>query len=497
MDSPKNTTPGYEEFLSDSDILDSIQVIYGEILKAPLLVQVIRVLVDISNAYRVIFYSVKKDKLFIEAENNPGTTKCILRDAFDVSRFPEKEKKKYFLTVINDVVQAREPVSIENSGNSNRYSSDAYISAKNPKAVLCLPMIYDRNFTGVIYFEYDKGRTFSNELIEKLFVIVRHIGISFGHSELYNTEIVNRKTRQKFLNSLFESDLGTSAEKVIDRIIDSDPSAENMDWNDFLDSIKAEEWYWEYMSKTVMLKIKNEELKRSLKKIKHLNMKKTESLVSIGNEIKITLNGLRQMLDVFRNEKKPHDKRRIVHSMLSEIDTLKNFVGDVFKRGVFENGSEIVSFRNENGSGGEKIKTGKEDRKEMVLEEDRNVLSHYDILNDDIPMDYEQAIVEFEGSEPFLIEVLEGFIYNVEKQVLTIKDAIEEKDFETILKEASSIKGGADNLTAWNLSVVSRELEMMAASKSVENADELINLLEKEFHRFKNFAIRKAQLYCE
>jgi len=110
---------------------------------------------------------------------------------------------------------------------------------------------------------------------------------------------------------------------------------------------------------------------------------------------------------------------------------------------------------------------------------------------DDIPMDFERAIKEFEGDKEFLMEVLDGFLENVRVQTGTIRQAISDGDAETVWKEAHSIKGGAANLTADELSGVAFELENIGKSGVLEESGKVLERLEKEISRLKVYAGHK------
>ena len=103
-------------------------------------------------------------------------------------------------------------------------------------------------------------------------------------------------------------------------------------------------------------------------------------------------------------------------------------------------------------------------------------------------MDLDKAIDEFEGDKEFLIEVLEGFLGNVKSQIGIIRQAISDGDTEVVRKEAHSIKGGAANLTAEDLSRVAFELENIGKSGNLEQTPDILDRLEEEFHRLEMFA---------
>ncbi len=97
------------------------------------------------------------------------------------------------------------------------------------------------------------------------------------------------------------------------------------------------------------------------------------------------------------------------------------------------------------------------------------------------PLDYKKAVEEFEGDEEFLAEVLEGFINNVKNQIRTIEQALDDGDSETIRKEAHSIKGGAANLTAYELSRIAFELEDIGISNAIAAGFDVTERLRNEF----------------
>jgi len=103
------------------------------------------------------------------------------------------------------------------------------------------------------------------------------------------------------------------------------------------------------------------------------------------------------------------------------------------------------------------------------------------------PMNFEKAIEEFEGDKEFLMDVLKGFLENVRAQIETIHQAISKGDAEVVRKEAHSIKGGAANLTADELSKIAFELENLGKSGMLEEDDVVLERLKKEFYRLENY----------
>ena len=96
------------------------------------------------------------------------------------------------------------------------------------------------------------------------------------------------------------------------------------------------------------------------------------------------------------------------------------------------------------------------------------------------PMDFERALKEFEGDKALLMEVLKGFIANVRGQIEIIRQALKTQDAERIRREAHSIKGGAANLRADELSRIAFDLEQLGKSGGLERGTETLRKLQKE-----------------
>jgi len=113
------------------------------------------------------------------------------------------------------------------------------------------------------------------------------------------------------------------------------------------------------------------------------------------------------------------------------------------------------------------------------------------------PMDLKRALEEFEGDREMLSEVIAGFTKKVEEQIGTIRKALSCGDAETVRKEAHAIKGGGANLTAANLSKVALELEGKGKRKELEDADEIVDGLERELAALTRYVQENFTKQCE
>lgn len=104
-----------------------------------------------------------------------------------------------------------------------------------------------------------------------------------------------------------------------------------------------------------------------------------------------------------------------------------------------------------------------------------------------VPIDFQKALEEFQGQRDVLMEVLGGFLATVRVQIETMRKAIGGKDAEVLWKEAHSIKGGAANLVADELSRLALELEKVGKSGALEKGFEALERFEKEFRHLEDY----------
>ncbi len=103
------------------------------------------------------------------------------------------------------------------------------------------------------------------------------------------------------------------------------------------------------------------------------------------------------------------------------------------------------------------------------------------------PMDFSTALNEFENDREFLLEILKSFLGNVEKQFFSMENAINNNNGKIVEMESHSIKSGAVNLTAYDLSRAAGRLEQIGKSRDLSIALKAYKNLKEEFSRLKSF----------
>ena len=104
------------------------------------------------------------------------------------------------------------------------------------------------------------------------------------------------------------------------------------------------------------------------------------------------------------------------------------------------------------------------------------------------PINFDKAVEEFDADRNFYLEVLTEFLTTAKNQVETINQAIIGKDVNLVNKEAHSIKGGAANLTAIDLSNAAYKLELAGNSGNIAESTRLLETLEQELVRLEKYS---------
>ena len=109
----------------------------------------------------------------------------------------------------------------------------------------------------------------------------------------------------------------------------------------------------------------------------------------------------------------------------------------------------------------------------------------------DEPIDLKRAVREFADNAEMVHRMTAIFLDNVEQQIVKIRQAVKNGETEVLWREAHTIKGGAANLAAQPLSDAASRLEKEAHGNATIDFTTLVDMLEKEFLRLKDFVAEK------
>jgi len=105
-----------------------------------------------------------------------------------------------------------------------------------------------------------------------------------------------------------------------------------------------------------------------------------------------------------------------------------------------------------------------------------------------LPLDLAVVLDEFDNDKPFFMEVLNEFLHTLPPQLLAMENALALPNFQVLQENSHSIKGGAANLTAMDLSRAAAAMEEMSKSCQKEKLRSAMDQLLFEFARVKEYS---------
>lgn len=123
-------------------------------------------------------------------------------------------------SVLNYVLRTQETVILEDATAQTLFSEDKYIIQKQPRSLLCLPILYQSDLLGTLYLENNRiPGAFTQEKLTALNILSGQIAISLANARLYQT----LEDSQERLNLALQSGkIGTWSWDVLNGRIDWD-----------------------------------------------------------------------------------------------------------------------------------------------------------------------------------------------------------------------------------------------------------------------------------
>lgn len=106
--------------------------------------------------------------------------------------------------------------------------------------------------------------------------------------------------------------------------------------------------------------------------------------------------------------------------------------------------------------------------------------------NRDTVFDYENFLQRVGGDEDLAKEILEVYLQDAPNQLEKLRLALKDVNFSVIHRQAHTLKGASDNISAYALRDISLCLEKIAESGDVEQMKNLFVKIETEFERLRS-----------
>ncbi len=168
------------ETLDVSSMLKASQTISGEIDMDKLLYRLMEIVIENSGAQKGFLLLHKGNKLMVEAKISLSEMEMQL------GSYPVAQSKDLPLAIINYVTRTRDSVLLGNASKEGKYAKDPYIIRNQTKSVLCMPIIYSGNLTGILYLENNLTQdVFTPQRQEILSILATQGAISIENASYY------------------------------------------------------------------------------------------------------------------------------------------------------------------------------------------------------------------------------------------------------------------------------------------------------------------------
>ncbi len=193
--------------LDIATVTKAAHAIASEIVLEDLLRKLMRIAIENAGAQRGIFIWEKDGQLLIAAEGSVDRDKARVLEAA-----PLEPSQPLSWAVVHYVHKMRESVVIGNALADERFASDPYVAGAKPRSILCVPVVHQGKFEGILYLENNLiANAFTAERIEVMSILSSQAAISLESARLYDEmrqEATRRRQMEETLRSIVE---GTAA----------------------------------------------------------------------------------------------------------------------------------------------------------------------------------------------------------------------------------------------------------------------------------------------
>jgi predicted ATPase/class 3 adenylate cyclase len=108
------------------------------------------------------------------------------------------------ISVVYHVLHANSPIVLHDAARAGRFSRDAYLLARKPQSLLCIPLLHHGKFEGAIYMENSlTAGVFTDDRIELIQLLAAQVSISIENARLYKDQQRLIEAQRRFVPSQF------------------------------------------------------------------------------------------------------------------------------------------------------------------------------------------------------------------------------------------------------------------------------------------------------
>lgn len=208
-----STTGSHANTLDLTSALEASQALSEEIVLGNLLSKLMHIAIENAGAQRGYFIAYRNDGWAIEAKSsieNDRETVEVLKS------IPLDRDRNLAMAAVNYVRRTGQYLVIDDATKDELVATDPYAIASGLRSILCLPIFYRSQITGILYLEnYSIAGAFTSDRVETLRVLTSQIAISIENARLYEGEREKSKQLENSLRQLQQTQAQlVQAEKI-------------------------------------------------------------------------------------------------------------------------------------------------------------------------------------------------------------------------------------------------------------------------------------------
>jgi PAS domain S-box-containing protein len=178
---PTSTMGAPVEHLDLATVIKVSQAVSGEIVLEKLIDTLMRTAIEHAGAERGLLILSRGVELRIQAEATTSGDSIIVR-----SREASVAEAAVPESIVHYVVRTQESVILDDASAQNPFSADTYIRQHHARSILCLPLINQAKFIGLLYLENNLApHVFTPTRIAVLKLLASQAAISLENTRLY------------------------------------------------------------------------------------------------------------------------------------------------------------------------------------------------------------------------------------------------------------------------------------------------------------------------
>jgi len=179
------TTTGKSFLLDLNTVHKASLVLSEEIVLSSLLEKMMKIVIENAGACQGYFVTKHENQWILEAAgsvagNNMSISTCELTFKDDANSILLP------VALLNYVERTKANLILDDAAKDYRFAADAYTLRKQPKAILCIPLIHSGKFTGILYLENNLIQgAFTSDRVKVLNLLSSQISIAIDNARLY------------------------------------------------------------------------------------------------------------------------------------------------------------------------------------------------------------------------------------------------------------------------------------------------------------------------